>query len=132
MKSEIQEEYKGEYVDIAVMSDGRLRFTLTEAGKVEIEDIIVRENIGDIAQFNALMEDHFCNGWEEVYPEEIGALTSATLISNVVVRDDNGDIIECDYIYYDPLYAIRSTPERLHTTGIVFWDRHPKGDDVDD
>ena len=131
MKSEVQTEYKGEYVDIAIMSNGQLRFTLTEAGKEEIEDIMSKD-IGDIAQFDALMEDHFCNGWEEVRPEELGALTSATLITNVAVRDDNGDLIECDYIYYDPLYAIRSTPEELRTMGVVFWDRHPKGDDIDD
>ena len=131
MKSEIQEEYKGEYVDLAVMSNGQLRFTLTAAGKEEIKDIM-RENIGDIAQFDALMEDHFCNGWEEVHPEEIGALTDATLISNVVARDSNGDLIECDYIYHDPLYAIRSTSERLRTMGVVFWERHPKEDKFND
>ena len=131
MTPEIQEEYKGEYVNLAVMSDGRLRFTLTATGKEEIRDVM-RENVGDIAQFDALMEDHLCNGWEEVYPEEIGALTDATLISNVVVHDGNGDIIERDYIYYDPLYAIRSTPERLRTMGVVFWDRHPKESNTND
>lgn len=68
-----------------------------------------------------LLEDHLCNGWEFIQPEEIGALTSANIISDEVTRDEDGNITKLGKIYWFPDYAIRLEINELADTGEVFF-----------
>lgn len=58
-----------------------------------------------------LLEDVFANGeWQEIYPEQIGALTEALLLSDNTDRDDQGFITRLGDVYSD-----------INTYQIRFW-----------
>jgi len=68
-----------------------------------------------------LLEYSLCNGWESVPPEDIGALTSAPILSDEITRDDNGNITEIGKVYWFPDYAVRSEIDELADNGEVFF-----------
>jgi len=57
-----------------------------------------------------LVTDH---GFEWIAPEEIGALTDADIIGRGVVRDDDGEILSIDDIFWDMDYAVVDSVGRL-------------------
>jgi len=48
--------------------------------------------------------------WEELQPEEIGALTQALIITDCASRDDYGELVEVGNVYSD-----------INTYQIYFW-----------
>jgi hypothetical protein len=48
-----------------------------------------------------------------VPPEDIGALTAAPILSDEIVRDDNGRVVEAGRVYWYPDYAVRDEIEGL-------------------
>jgi len=112
--------YEGRYLNLEEMPDGDLRITVTPEGREEITEM-KEKWLSEWAIMSNLLEDHFGNGWDEVQPEEVGALTSAMLISNTVVRNDDGDLVSVERIYWDPNYQVRSTVETLAKKGSIIW-----------
>jgi hypothetical protein len=71
------------------------------------------------AVFHELIEHQLCNGWDEVRPEEIGALTSAPIFSPNVQRDEDGELIRVDYVYAYMNYQVFSPALELFTDGHI-------------
>lgn len=70
-----------------------------------------------------ILEDLMCNGWDYVQPEEIGALTSAPIISPDVTRDDEGEFISADVVYAYMDYQVDSWVQRLCDGHSVVWQK---------
>lgn len=110
------------YIEIEKGEDG-ITMKLTEAGREELRDLRTEEEWakGTDAILLDLLEDHLANGWEVIQPEEIDALTSALILSDTVVRNDNGEVVSVGTAYWFPDYAIRSEVNDLWNHGEVFF-----------
>lgn len=99
-------------------NDSGLLLTLTEAGKEYLDDHFDSEtrkfSRSDECLFADLMEDYFASSWEHIRPEDIGALTSADIISDDVVRDEEGNIDHIGTVYAYMDYQIKSHIEELY------------------
>jgi len=112
----------GEYVDLGKTENRDLEILLNSTGRREFAVIEeVRERLGIDAALVELLEDHFCNGWELVRPEEIGGLTSALLLSDEVDRDDVGEIRAVGRVYWNPDYAVCDEIEELREKQAVLF-----------
>ena len=104
----------GFYVDLQKNDDSNLEILLNENGRSNFDTIQkVRDAQGINEALYALLEDHLCNGWEMVPPEDIGALTAAPILSDEIVRDDNGRVVEAGHVYWYPDYAVLDEIEEL-------------------
>lgn len=110
----------GEYVDLKVDDDGDLHILLVSGGRGQIwkRGLLF---IPEEEAIHELLEDHLCNGWESVRPEEVGALTSATLLAYDVERDDKGELTFAGSVYWDQNYQVRSTIRTLYEEGEIVW-----------
>ena len=70
-------------IDFTKTDDGNLMLTLTDEGRKHIEENPERDHE---TLFLDLIEHHLCNGWDLIRPEEVGALTEATIIADDVVE----------------------------------------------
>jgi hypothetical protein len=94
-----------------------LVITLTPEGEAEIRD---NPEIG----VEYLLEFQICNGWEYITPEEIGALTDATLLSNSADRDDQGKLLKIGAVYSNiGYYQMEDDVARLLRRGELVWSR---------
>jgi len=113
----------GTYLDLEKAPNGTLKISLTGDGRhalAEFEQI--RDQRGIDAAIRALLDDHLCNGWEEILPEEIGALTSAMLLSDNVQRDGDGRITRIGRIYFNPNYQVMDEIRELRERSCVVLD----------
>jgi len=111
---------RGPYVDLQKASNGTLKTSLTGDGRHALGRFEqIRDQHGIDAAFRELLEDHLCNGWEEILPEEIGALTSAMLLSDDVQRDDDGRITRIGRIYFNPGYQVMGEIRELRERSCV-------------
>jgi hypothetical protein len=107
------------YVELVKKADA-LRITLTPAGQSFLRDRLEADDrIGTDAMLYDLLEDHLCNGWEWIRPEEIGALTSAPIFSDDCGRDEDGMLTQVGAVYWFPDYQIKSPVEELFRHGSV-------------
>ncbi len=105
---------RGFYVDLRKTEDGNLSVVLHRRGRANFATILEeRDRYGIHAALCALLEDHLCNGWEMVPPEDIGALTAAPILSDEIARDDEGHITEAGRVYWYPEYQVRDEIEEL-------------------
>jgi hypothetical protein len=106
----------GFYVDLEKAGDGNLHIRLTRNGRRNFRDIRgEQDRFGTHAALCALLEDHLCSGWEMVPPEDLGALTSAPILSDEITRDDNGCVTEAGRVYWYPEYQVRDEIEELRS-----------------
>ena len=97
----------GHYVDLEKKDDGNLHILLTSEGRREFVEIERERNRAGIASaLHLLLEDHLSNGWEWIAPEEIGALTSAPILSDEAERDEFGQIVAVRRLFWFPDYAV--------------------------
>jgi len=105
---------RGQYVDLRKTDEGNLEIVLSEEGRAEFEQIEqIRQALATDAALAELLEDHFGNGWEIVLPEEIGALTSAPILSDEITRDDCGRVEDVGIVYWYPEYQVTDEIEEL-------------------
>jgi hypothetical protein len=103
----------GLYVNFSFDPEGNLVMTPTQEGVSEALEYLKKNDQSDNA-FLDMIEDHLGSGWELVKPEEIGALTSALIISNSVVRDDNGQITDIGDVWSNIAdYQVKSEIEEF-------------------
>jgi hypothetical protein len=118
---EIVKKSKDDYVGEGIL------LKLTDAGREELEAYRTDHlapynwNKGTEEILCNLLEDWLCNGWEMVPPEDIGALTSAPILSDEIERDDNGEIVKVGAVYWFPDYAIICELDVLADNGEVFF-----------
>jgi hypothetical protein len=106
----------GFYVNLQKTEGGDLEITLTQNGQSHFAMIQEEKDAHGIhAALCALLEDHLGSGWEMVPPEDLGALTAAPILSNEIVRDDQGEVIEAGRVYWFPDYMVRDEIEELRT-----------------
>ena len=104
----------GFYVDLEKAQDGNLHIHLNRNGRRHFANIREqRDAYGINAALHALLEDHLCSGWEMVPPEDIGALTAAPILSDEIVRDDEGRLTEAGRVYWYPDYQVRDEIQEL-------------------
>ena len=102
--------------------NGNLVVTLTPEGKQEIAEAIADEkNIGSDDFMLNLFEHPLCNGWSEIRPEDIGALTSSPIFSDEATFDDDGNLKSVGRVYWFPNYQIESPVETLNEYGRVIF-----------
>ena len=113
----------GTYVDLQKASKGTLKISLTDDGRHALGRFEqIRDQHGIDAAIRGLLEGHLCSGWEEILPEEIGALTSAMLLSDDVQRDDDGRITRIGRIYFNPSYQVMDEIRELRERSCVVLD----------
>ncbi len=113
----------GTYVDFQKASNGTLKISLTDAGRHALNDFEqIRDERGIDEAIRQLLEDHLCGVWEEVLPEEIGALTAAMLFTDDVQRDDDGRITRIGRVYWNPCYAVSDEIRELRERSCVVLD----------
>jgi len=113
----------GAYVNLQRASNGRLKISLTDAGRIALNDFEqIRDDRGIDEAIRQLLKDHLYGGWEEMLPEEIGALTSAMLLTDDVQRDDDGCITRIGRIYWNPCYQVMDEIRELRERSCVVLD----------
>jgi len=113
--------YRGQFVDLEKTHGGDLRIVRT-VGRTLFRDIQnVRDWLGINAALRVLLDDHLQNGWEEIKPEEIGALTSALLISDEAERSDEGELTKVGRLYWNERYQVDDEIEELRQRGVVLF-----------
>lgn len=64
------------------------------------------------------MEYQLCNGWQNIQPDTIGAMTdSEWILTEDAEQDDNGNYVSVGRVYWDDSYMIRSPVIELLTNG---------------
>ena len=112
------------YVDLTKTPEGKLRIQLTDLGLQQLSEFEdFRDRFGIDAALRELLADHFEGGWEEVRPEELGALTSALLLCDQIGRDDRGKLVSVGDVYWNPLYAVMDEIEQLRQKSVVLFER---------
>jgi len=61
------------------------------------------------------------NGWDEIVPEKIGALTESPIIGKDVYWDEEGEIDEAGNVYWFPEYMLIDPFKELLEKGEVFF-----------
>jgi len=106
----------GFYVDLEKPGDGNLHIRLTRNGRRHFQTIREeQDHFGTQAALFTLLEDHLGSGWEMVPPEDLGALTSSPILSDEIVRDDEGRVTEAGRVYWYPDYQVRDEIEELRS-----------------
>ena len=112
-----KKDYEGEGIRLVLTEEGREELgTYRVPGSDPAEWVEGTDNI-----LVKLLEDHLCNGWEFVAPEDLGALTDAPILSDEVERDEDGNVTKVGTVYWFPDYAIRCELDELLEKGEVFF-----------
>ena len=74
---------------------------------------------GTLCIFLDLIEFQLRNGWSMVKPEDIGALTSAPILSDNARYDDQRNFVDASMLYWFPDYAVTCEIEELLVNGEV-------------
>ena len=111
----------GRFVNLEKV-DGDLRILLNNNGQrifAEIEAI--RDRLGTDAAIRILLAEYFKRNWDQIKPEEIGALTSALIISDETHRDSAGKLVRVGRVYWNPQYQVEDEIEELRHAGAVIF-----------
>lgn len=103
-----------------VLPNGNLKISLTKDGKAEMFDHFSSPPSDDYF-FLEFCEGPLCNGWHNLNPEDVGALTSSLIFSYDVEHDDNGEVKYVGAHYWFPNYQIRSPAQDLAEYGFVIF-----------
>ena len=99
------------FVDLVKLATGDLKLILMDAGRERLRD-------EPTVPIHELIEDHLCNGWHLVRPEEIGALTACELIlADTGTRDANEGLIGVERVYWHERYQVENEIEVLLAKG---------------
>lgn len=77
-------------------------------------------------EFADVIEYQLTTGWEWVYPEEIGALTDAPIISDTVQRDDHtNELVNVGDVYAFMDYQVVNPVAHLRQVGALRLEKAP-------
>jgi hypothetical protein len=113
-------EYYGRFVNI-VKENGNIRIVLNNNGvriRKEVDEI--RERLGSIPCLRVLLDDHLKRQWTEILPEEIGALTAGTILSDEATRDAAGKLLAVERVYWHQAYQVEDPIEAIAGDGCEF------------
>ena len=110
----------GFYIHLCEAPNGILDLVLSEQGREQFAEIeSIRKSYGSRAALAALLKDHSQNGWEFIPPWDLGALTSAPILSREIERDDEGRAVAVGRVYWFPEFAMLDEIEELRRTGFL-------------
>lgn len=112
----------GNLTDFSFDERGNLVITLTDEGREEALDMREQHpDWGDIEIFVELIESYLCNGWELLHVEELGELMSddALILSQDAMRNDDGDLLSVENIYFFHDYQLQSEVDVMLSDGLV-------------
>ena len=101
-------------VDYEITSEG-LVFTADEETRQEIQELFDAGK-GFYDREGEILEHSICNGLSYVQPEDIGALTDATILSDDS-PDDDGNFHPDAQFFWDCNYQVTDWTETLKETG---------------
>ena len=91
----------------------------TESGLQLIPDDL--EALAEARDIHEALESNLGNGWASIPPEDIGALTDGTIITDDWDMDDDG-VMSCPgTVYWDANYAVTDTLAELREGRTVVW-----------
>lgn len=106
---------RGNYLTLIGTEGGNLTLKPTRAGIKKAKELIAAREYapsGTLMDEIWMLEEHVANSdWDWVKPEEVGALTDATMIGSEVERDDNGDFVNAKRVYAHMNYAVEDPIE---------------------
>jgi hypothetical protein len=106
------------YTELTKTEDDNLIITLTDEGREALDDLMELCKHDTTLVMLELLEDHLCNGWTSLRPEQIGALTACDLIlSDRVTCDDEGNVTHVGRVFWHPNYEVEDALETLRNTG---------------
>jgi hypothetical protein len=88
-------------------------------------DPLAQEELAESRDFFDAIEFQLCNGWSLVPPEEIGALTSGTILAEDIEYSDDGKIVSLKEVFWDDAYETRDALESLKQGKTVSFRRVP-------
>lgn len=99
---------------------------LLPAGREYLEEQCLEEHTGRVGTYALLAdlcEHQLCNGWDVLSEEDkraIGALTGCDFIlTRDVERDEDGKLLRCAIVYWNPYYAVEDEIAILQRTGEI-------------
>jgi hypothetical protein len=105
-------------VEFTKTHDGNLQLSLTESGRESLPEVIeMRDQFGIDTAFLDLIAHQLGEGWEEIKPLEVGALTSSIILTDDAGRDDLGVLTRCGRVFWHPNYAVEDPIETLQESG---------------
>lgn len=110
------------YTTFEQTKDGLL-IKLNERGYDELEELkALHEEKGPIAMWWEINESMFCNGYSNVRPEQIGALTEAPIIADGIIDEETTqNELDNTKFWWFPDYMVRDEVLELLTKGEVFF-----------
>lgn len=96
---------------------------LNDRGREELADLKeLHKEKGPVAIWWDLNEGMFCNGYNDIRPELIGALTDAPIISDGTIDEETTkEEFENTKFWWFPNYMVQDEVEELLTKGEVFF-----------
>jgi hypothetical protein len=110
--------FRGQFVDLEKI-DSNLRIARSVGRRLFRDIQNVRDWLGIDAALRVLLDDHLANGWDEIKPEEIGALTSALIISDEAIRNPDGSLLSVGHVYWNERYQVDDEIDELRTAGAI-------------
>ena len=82
---------------------------------VPLRDEISKAELAEAGSMTEVLEEYLCNGWDMLFPEDIGALVGeeCLMLSQEVERDDLGVVGKMGIGYYDHRYQVHDPLEEL-------------------
>jgi hypothetical protein len=100
-------------------ANGNMVITADQESRDDLRDLHARQENGDLSfpdiESRVFEELHL----QEVRPEEIGALTSAPIVTDDVDRDDDGKLTRIGRVWWFPNYQVECLTETLQQRGTV-------------
>lgn len=103
-----------------VKEANQLRIILLENRQDLVDELAYHPEWDDDMRLEETIEYEICNGWSWI---KIGALTSAPILTDDVIFDDEGDVVEIGAVYYYNEYAIKDPVEVLLEDGYVIFQK---------
>jgi hypothetical protein len=107
------------YIDFRIQN-GNLHIVADNVCREEIRQAKADGvNIDSDDYARELLERQLCNGWQEIQPEEVAALTSGLILTDDWSRDDHGKLTEVGRVYWHSQYAVESIGGQLLEKGEI-------------
>jgi len=104
----------GEYLTLIGTENGNLILRPSKEGIEKAKELLEYREInksGILVDEATMLDAHISNNWDYIRPEEVGALTDATIIAQDVQRDDSGDLVAVDRVYAHGNYMVEDPIE---------------------
>lgn len=108
------EDNSGEYLTLIGTENGNLILRPSKEGIEKAKELLEYREInkrGILDDEADMLAAHMGNNWDYIRPEEVGALTDATIIAQDVQRDDSGDLVDVGRVYAHMNYAVEDPTE---------------------